>query len=664
MTALSPHPENRRFWPGGICLLLALATLSVYLPVRHHGFIALDDGDYVKDNRMVQAGLTWAGIKWAFTTGHSGNWHPVTWLSHMCDAQFFGGGPKAPHLTNLLLHATNALLLFGLLRRLTGALARSALVAAFFALHPLHVESVAWISERKDVLSAFFFLLTLAAYANYTAAEKTQSRTVIQWYSMALSSFAFGLMSKPMLVTLPCVMLLLDLWPLQRLSLASRRESVVRVVREKLPFFTLSAASCIVTLVMQKRGGAVGSLTSYGIDARVENALVSYARYLGNLFWPTDLAVIYPHPGNLPAVQVVLSALLIGGVSFAAIWWLRNSPFVAVGWFWFLGMLVPTIGLVQVGVQSMADRYTYLPSIGAFIAVVWGAGKLLGRWEHTKTTAVLATGIAIACGLATRTQLAHWQSNESLFRHTLMVTAENFAAHNSLGHSYLEEGRVNEAIVEFERTLEIQPDFAEAHNNLGTALLRQGRIEPALTCFRKAVHTRPGFALARYNAGTVLLQTGRIDEAIVELEKAATLRSDDALIRLNLGNAHLQKGQIDAAIAQYRSAIVFAPDNADLQNNLGQSLLQKGRIDEAFVHFQAAVKIDPEHANAHFLLGERSLRLAQWDEAIVHFQQTLKSQPDDADAHLQLAIALRERGRLTEAAVHQEKGTRLRGARP
>lgn len=651
-------------WSVGICLLLALVTLLVYFPLRGHGYVALDDGDYVKDNRMVQAGLTWAGIKWAFTTGHSGNWHPVTWLSHMLDAQLFGPGPAGPHVVNLLLHVANTLLLLGVLRRLTGALGRSALVAALFALHPLHVESVAWISERKDVLSAFFFLLTLWRYTNYAVAALARSRETARWYGAALAAFALGLMSKPMLVTLPCVLLLLDVWPLQRLSAASSRAVLGRLLAEKLPFFALSAASCVVTLVMQKRGGAVGSLASYALDLRIENALVSYARYLGKIFWPADLAVIYPHPGHLPMLGVAIAALLVAGLAFTAAWWFRKFPFVAVGAFWFLGMLVPTIGLVQVGVQSMADRYTYLPSIGAFIVIAWGAGELFARWRRPKTAIALAVVLVTACALQTRAQLAHWQSSEKLFRHTLAMTAENFAAHNSLGHAYLEEGRVNEAIVEFERTLEIDPRFAEAHNNLGTALLQLARVEQALAEFRKAVTLRPTFALARYNAGTVLLQTGRIDEAIAELEKAAALQPDDVPVQLNLGNAFLQKGRLDDAIARYRTALVHESKNADLHNNLGQALLQKGRIDEAFAHFQTAVKVDPSHANAHYLLGELALRRSQWDEAIVHFQKTLKTQPDDAEAHFQLATALREKGRSSEAAVHAEKATRLRAARP
>ncbi|HEX2855194.1 MAG TPA: tetratricopeptide repeat protein [Opitutaceae bacterium] len=661
--ALADGPVSARntSWYVGICLVLALATLWVYLPVRGHGFVALDDGDYVKDNRLVQAGLTWAGVKWAFTTGHSGNWHPVTWLSHMFDAQLFGPGPAAPHLVNLLIHVANTVLLFGLLRRLTGALWRSAVVAGWFALHPLHVESVAWISERKDVLSAFFFLLTLHAYTNYAAPAQSQTPNRAKWYAAALLLFAPGLMSKPMLVTLPCVLLLLDTWPLRRLAAETGGTPVMILLREKIPFFALSAASCVITLIVQARGGAVGSLASYTIAERIGNALVSYALYLGKIFRPADLAVIYPHPGQLPVLQVAGAALLVVGLCVAAVGWRRKFPFFATGWFWFFGMLVPTIGLVQVGVQAMADRYTYLPSIGVFVLLAWGAGELQARWRGLKAALGVAAAVAlVSCAMRTRDQLRHWRGSEELFRHTIAVTRANYAAHNSLGHAYLELGRIDEAILQFTQTLKLRADFPEARNNLGTALLRQGRTGEAIVEFQKALSVRANFGLARYNLGTVLLENGRTDEAVAELEKAAALQPGDLLTRLNLGNARLQKGQLDGAIAQYRAALAIDPINPDLHHNLGQAFLQKGQPEAAIVHFQTALKIDPNHANAHYMLGEMSLHRAQWDDAVMHFQKTLSVQPNDADAHHHLGTALREKGRLSEAGIHFETATRLR----
>lgn len=656
-----PKPSGRTWLIAGVCLLLALGTLLVYLPVRHHGFIALDDADYVKENRMVQSGLTWVAAKWAFTTGHSGNWHPITWLSHAIDTQLFGSGPAAPHVVNLLLHLANVVLLFWVLQRLTGSLWRSAFVATLFALHPLHVESVAWISERKDVLSAFFFLLTLHAYTSYAAAAHAGASEAKRWYGIALLWFALGLMSKPMLVTLPCVLLLLDYWPLRRLFAASGGIVPVRLLREKLPFFALSAVSCVVTLIVQARGGAVGSLANFTIEQRIGNALVAYARYVGKFFWPTDLAVLYPHPGQLPVLSVAAAALFVAGCCFAAWWWGRRFPFFAIGWFWFFGMLIPTVGLVQVGVQAMADRYTYLPSIGVFVLLAWGIGELHARWRWPKIAlGVAAAAVLAACAVRTRDQLRHWQNSEALFLHTLAVTHKNYAAHNSLGHAYLELRRVDEAIAQFNRTLEICSDFPDAHNNLGTAMLQKARPGEAIAQFKKALLARPNFALARYNLGTVLLQNGRTDEAIVEFEKVVALQPDDLPTRLNLGNAYLQKGQPDTAIAQYRAALASYPVNADLHNNLGQALLQTGQANEAIVHFQTALKIDPAHANAHYVLGELCLHRAQWEEAIIHFQKTLQVQPDDAEAHHHLGTALRETGRLSEADAHFEKATRLR----
>ena len=647
-----------------ISLLLALVTVLVYLPVRHHSFLLFDDADYVTDNHHVQAGLTWAGVNWAFTTGHTGNWHPLTWLSHMLDVQLFGISSMGPHMVNVLFHVANTVLLFILLRRLTGALWCSAWVAALFALHPLHVESVAWVAERKDVLSAFFFLLTLWAYARYAQCRSRAESRALLWpstldyvlYVLALFSFALGLMCKPMLVTLPFVLLLLDYWPLQRFDASTVQHTVV----EKVPFFLLSALSSGVTFAAQKSGGAVRSLASFPVSERMENALVSYARYLGKTFWPVDLAVFYPHPGHWPAEQVVSGAILVAGLCLGVVWFGRRFPFAVTGWFWFLGMLVPTIGLVQVSNQSMADRYTYLPSIGIFIILAWGAREVSMRWRFSKAVIGIGAGLTvIACAVRTEGQLHYWQDSESLFRHALAVTKGNFVAHNNLGSTLLQKGQVAEAIDQFRQALEVRPDYADAYCNLGSALLQKRRADEAIAQFRKALEVQPNHPLARYNLATTLLQNGRVNEAIAQFQNAVEIRPDDPLTHLNLGNALLQKGRLDEAVAQYQKVLEIQPDDADAHNNLGSALLKKGRLDEAAAQFQQALQIDPNHANAHHNLADIFLQQGRLDEAIARYQETLLLQPDCADAHNNLGIALLQQGRMNEAIGHFQKAVEI-----
>jgi len=640
-----------------LCLLLALVTLLVYLPVRQHSFLRFDDADYVTDNGMVQSGLTWAGIKWAFTTFHSCNWHPLTWLSHMLDVQLFGAGPAGPHLVNVLFHAANTVLLFVLLRRLTGALWRSALVAALFALHPLHVESVAWVAERKDVLSGFFFLLTLLAYAHYVERSKVQSPRSKVFYWLVWLGFALGLMSKPMLVTLPLVLLLLDYWPVQRFN----GSTVQRLFLEKIPFFLLSAMSCAVTFVAQKQGGAVRSLTSFSVGERVGNALASYAQYLVKMFWPVDLAIFYPHPGQWPAAQVVLAAILIAGSCLVIVWFARRLPFAVTGWFWFLGMLIPTIGLVQVSNQSMADRYTYLPSIGVFIILAWGAGEAFVRWRLPKAVIGIATGLVlIACAVRTGDQLRYWRDGERLFRHALAVTDRNFVAENNLGNVLLDKGQVDEAMTHYQKALELQPRYADACNNLGSALLEKNRVDEAITCYQKALELQPDYALAHNNLGNALLRKGQVDEAIAHYQKSLAIQPDYANAWNNLGTAFRQKGHLDEAITDYCKALKIHPNHAQAHNNLGDVLLQKGQVDEAIAHFQMAVKIKPDFAEAHHNLGIILLQKGQTAAATTHFQKVVELKPDDAEAHNNLGWCLVQTGRDGEGIDHFQRALEIR----
>jgi tetratricopeptide (TPR) repeat protein len=650
----------RLFSAAPLGLALAAITLLIYLPVRHYGFVLFDDADYVSDNRMVRAGLSRAGIKWAFMTTDAANWHPLTWLSHMLDTQCFGAGAHGPHLMNVLLHAMNVLLLFAVLREFTGALWRSALVAALFAWHPLHVESVAWISERKDVLSGFFFLLTLLAYGKCIAASRLRSSKSKLWYAAALSCFAFGLMSKPMLVTLPFVLLLLDFWPLKRITNDALRMTIWPVIREKIPFFALSIASSATCLIAQRKGGAVRSLENFSVGERIANAFVACAQYVGKTFWPADLAVYYPHPGHRPAVAVAVAVALFLGLSFLALRLARKCPFVIVGWFWFCGMLVPTIGLIQVGNQSMADRYTYLPSIGLFVALAWGAEFLVSHCEfpragdssrnpkseirNPKFSAAIAGSVgilaAIACIAATENQLHYWQNAETLSRRAIAVTKNNFVAHNALGSALLEQGRADEAIGEFRETLAIEPRFADAHCNLGNALLQKGRIDEALVQYRAAIESKPDHLLAHYNLGTLLLQQGSSGGAIAEFQKALEIQPGYTLAHLNLGNALLQQNRANEAIGHYREVLKLQPDSADAHNNLGSALLRVGHVSEAVTQFQSALAIQPTHANAHNNLGDVFLHDGRREDAIFHYRKVLETQPDDPDARKNLETAL------------------------
>jgi len=505
--------------------MLALATIALYWPATGHDFVNYDDDVYVLNNVHVTSGVTLESGLWALRSRYAANWHPITWLSHMLDCQVFGLKPWGHHFINVVLHALNSVLVFIWLRQMTGTLWRSLFVAALFAVHPLRVETVAWVSERKDVLSAFFGVLALMAYARYAEgirrkpeARVTSSLLGTAWtfsyrtssvcYWLSLCCLGLGLMSKPMLVTWPLVMLLLDYWPLRRFG-ASTDESQVsnalRLVREKVPFFALTAAASVVTFVVQKQGGAMRDTLSLPLGARIGNALVSYGRYLGKLFWPMDLAVYYPHPGYWPLGWVLLMTGVI--LSLTALAWVRRqgSPYLLVGWLWYLVTLVPVIGLVQVGEQAVADRYSYLPSLGVLIFVVWGAGELAqGRRYELPALCVAAIAAIAACSCLTREQLGHWKNTESLFRHTIAVTRNNSMAHDNLGVALLKQGRVDEAMSEFHRALRLRPTDARAHYNLGIALFRKGQIVEATHQYREALRLKPGYAEVYFNLGNAL----------------------------------------------------------------------------------------------------------------------------------------------------------------
>ena len=548
-----------------ICLALAVITTALYLSIIHHDFVNFDDDDYITNNSHVQAGLTWAGVVWAFQTGAAANWHPLTWLSHMLDCQLYGLYPGGHHSTNLIFHVLNTLLLFLWLRQLTGTLWRSAIVAALFAWHPLHVESVAWASERKDMLSTFFWMLTLIAYARYAGESKVPGPKSKVFYGLSLLAFACGLMSKPMVVTLPFVLLLLDFWPLNRFPPGSSARSIINLIDEKLPFFALTLAVSVVTYLVQTSGRALWSPAGLTFSARVANALWAYERYISKTFWPVNLSIFYTHPYHWPAGLAIGAALLLGLWSGLFLWRARQNPYLLVGWFWFLGTLVPTIGLVQVGSQSMANRYMYIPSIGLFILVVWGVNDFLNWRPHWRRIAELAGGVALAgCLAGARIQLGYWQNSIKLFRHAIEATADNFVAYTCLGETLRDLGMKKEAL---------------------------------MLC-TEAVRIAPNSPVAQYNLGMALLQNQRLDEAIEHLAAAARLAPCNSEILYNLGLVLLLHDKPDEAAKYFAAALVERPDFAEAQRRLAQALSRQSKSKEAIFHYRAALRLKPDFADA------------------------------------------------------------------
>ena len=491
-----------------VFLLLVIFALAVYWQVNGHEFVNYDDSLYVIENPQVKNGVDLNAVIWAFKSTHAANWHPLTWLSHMADVELYGLAPGAHHLTSVVFHIANSLLLFVVLRRMTGHLWQSAVVAALFALHPLHVESVAWVAERKDVLSTFFWLLTMLGYARYA------ERPGVARYLLVVGCFMLGLMTKPMLVTLPFVLLLLDYWPLRRVGIERFGEHqsgnlpcwrpLLGLVWEKLPLFLLAIVSSVITFWAQKKGGAVGSMELYPLTSRVANALVSYVKYIGKTIWPVDLAAFYPHPGSLPAWQVVGAGVLLGLITVAALRSLRQRPWFIVGWLWFVGTLVPVIGLVQIGLQAMADRYTYIPLIGLFMIVAWGVSELIGGWQHKKKLlATAAIILLMVLSVVSWRQTTYWKNSVTLFQHALAVTENNYWMHNNLGFALTAQGRLDEAIAQYENALKINPVYEPAHLNLGIALISQGKVDQCIAYYQDVLRHRPDFAEVHHNLGVI-----------------------------------------------------------------------------------------------------------------------------------------------------------------
>ena len=623
--------------------ILLVAVLAVFAKVAWHDFIVFDDGVYVTNNSHVQSGLTGKSIRWSFTSMEASNWHPLTWLSHMLDYQLYGLNPAGHHLTSLFFHVANTLLLFLVLRKSTGRLWRSFLVAGLFGLHPLHIESVAWVSERKDVLSTFFWMLTTLAYVEYCR------RPCRGRYVLILIFFVMGLLAKPMLVTLPFVLLLLDFWPLGRLKLPGSRGSkgivrpLKRLLWEKTPLFFLSAASGVVTFVAQSKGGAISTFEALSLKVRIINAFVSYARYLERMFWPHDLAIFYPHPNNsLPLWQGVAAALLLVMVSVLVGRQSSKRPFLPVGWLWFLGTLIPVIGIVQVGGQSMADRYTYIPSIGIFLMCVWGVSGLLARVPYRNLLLGCAGTIILLClSLATWLQLGYWQNSETLFRHALSVTKRNYLAHHNLGTAFIAEDRLDEAVSQYKKALDIWPAYPDTHNNLGVVFARQGLFEKAISHYKSALRANPKHILAHQNIAIALAERGHLEDAVSHYSKALHIDPDSGANHNAMGVALARLNRPEEAVSHLTRAIDICPDCPEPYNNLGRVLTTQGKLKEAVSHLQSAITLRPDYAEAYNNLGLTFVELGELEQAVYYVAAALHHKPDYTKARHNLRRVIR-----------------------
>jgi tetratricopeptide (TPR) repeat protein len=630
-----------------VCLVLAAATFLVFWPVQGYDFVNYDDPEYVSENRMIAGGLTAESISWALRSSDAANWHPLTWLSHMVDVELFGMNPGGHHLTNVVLHSVSAMLLFLCLRALTGALWRSAIVAAVFALHPLRIESVAWISERKDVLSMMFGLLSVLAYANYARCDFGQGIKRV-WYILALLFFAIGLTAKPMLVTLPFLLLLLDYWPLRRIHSPEGGGKTGSLLIEKVPFLLLTFASCAVTFFVQQKGGAVEELGKLPLDSRIANALVSYPRYIGKLFWPSELTVLYP-PRTWPVAIVAGAALVLLSLTAIAIVNFRKRPYLIVGWLWFVGTLVPVIGIVQVGLQSMADRYTYLSTIGLLICIIWLAHEwVISRRIPLYIPRLGAAAILCGCIVTTRAQLPFWKNSETLFQRAIAVTENNHIAWNNYARA-LPLSRSDESMRAVEKALQIDPNYVDALNNLANELASRGRRDEALAHYKKALELDPKHVLAHNNLGVALAGIGRIDEAIAHYETAIRLKPDYASAINNLGLALAAQGKSDAAIEQFRYALKWDSKYIDARNNLANTLVAIGQYDAAITEYLHVLRADPNRSDTCNRLGIAFATKGDLANAVKNFGEAVRLDGNHMSARNNLARALAQQGRPNDA---------------
>jgi tetratricopeptide (TPR) repeat protein len=640
--------EHSSFW---ICLALTLAIIAVFYQVYTYDFINYDDLGYIYRNLNVQAGITLKTVKWALTTGYVSNWHPLTWLSHMLDWQLFGPKAGGHHLTNLILHIANTLLLFIVLKQMTGAMWQSAFVAALFALHPLHVESVAWITERKDVLSTFFWLLTMWAYVRYVNRPKTTR------YLLVVVFFALGLMAKPMLVTLPFVLLLLDYWPLERFS---AKRVLPYLLIEKVPLFAMTLASCAATFIFQKKSGAMPTGENYNLSVRLANAFISYTQYIIKMIWPTRLAFFYPHPGrNVSILYAAISAIFLLAITVLVLRFAKDHRYLVTGWFWYLGTLVPVIGLVQVGEQALADRYSYITLTGLFIIIAWGLPDLLAKWPHRKIALWVSSLIVLfALAIQAHLQQRYWKNSITLCEHALKVTENNYRAHFGMTETLRKQGRIEEAIWHNTEAIRIRPAFLEAINGLGLALYKAGRIDEAIGCYKRALEISPRTVEVHVNLGAALCQQGKFDEAIYHYSEAIRIRPDDFDTLNDLGVVLRKAGRIDEAIGYYKRALELNPSSVEANANLGLALAAKGKFADAVSHYRVSLAT-MDTISTRISLGEALVRLGRFQEAATEFEKVLRVQPQNDVAHNDLGAALFQQRKFDEAIAHFNQAIRI-----
>jgi Flp pilus assembly protein TadD len=642
-----------------VSLALAALTAITLWPALACDFVNLDDPVYVTEEPQVQQGLTWSGLGWAFSNFSAGFWQPLTWISYQIDSQIFGLNPHGFHATNLALHLASVVILFLVLARATGAVWPSAMAAALFGIHPLHVESVVWIAERKDVLSTFFWMLTLWAYVKHAREALPSHRfRPSRFYFLALFFFVCGLLSKTMLVTVPLVMLLLDYWPLNRWRApsasgrgdqnADRRGAAAALFREKIPFFAAAFVCGVLTVVAEKRIDALRSAHEFPFPARTANAVLSTARYLAQTVWPRDLAIFYPYPKTFSFVAVAAISVMLALAVVIAERQAKRRPWIAVGLLWYLVTLAPVIGLIQVGGHAHADRYTYVPLIGIFIVIAWGLQVVSRRSPLFGVVAAAVSLVMVAaCMSVTRHQLAFWRNGEILFRHAIAVTGPNPLAHNNLGTALVGKGRHDEAIAEYREAIRLDPADPMALNNLGLELAHAGRFPEAIDCYRQSLQRETNYVGTYVNLGAALSDSGRLDEAIALFRQALSMQPNNPLALQNLGLALGRNGDVDAAIPCFRQALALQPGYIDAEYNLGVALTQKERWPEAIACYQAVLAVHPENTFARNNLGDALLHAGRVDDAIAQFEEVLRQQPDDANAaaNLQRALSRKREGK-------------------
>ncbi len=642
-----------------ICLFLSLITLAVYWQVTNHEFLNFDDPIYVTDNHHIQNGLTLENIVWAFsfTDKRDVYWHPLTWFSHMLDCQGYGLNPGMHHLSNLIFHMANCVLLFLVFKRMTGSLWKSAFIAALFALHPINVDSVAWVAERKNVLSTFFWMLTLLSYAYYCEHPRASR------YLLTFLAFTLGLLTKPMLVTLPFVLLLLDYWPLERLR-PPAKTSASHLVMEKAPFFIISAISIHLSTSSLEGINNWISFEQAPMSLRISNALVSYVSYIGKMVWPQNLAIFYPYPLVIPFWKTTCAGLFLIFVSLLVVLAAKQRSYLAIGWFWFLGTLVPVIGLVQTGLwPAIADRWAYVPLIGLYVMIAWGTPELFGRWRNNRIALTLTAAMLLSILTSTTLlQLRYWTNSITLFEHALEVTTENSIAHNNIAVAMSEQGRFHEAADHYAAALEINPMHGNAHYNLGVLLAKQKKDVMAVEYFYRALRINPHIAETHRALAFSLVAQGKINDAINHFSEALQIDPKFEKAHNGLASVLAKQGRIDAAISHYSKALNINHASAEAHNGLGVVLANQGKIDDAINHFSEALQTYPNYADAHHNLAIALANQNKLSEAIQHFHEVLRISPRCAKAHSGLGFTLANQGKISEAINHYSEALAINAA--